>query len=39
MNKQQFLNYVKTDGVYMASLYAAQCGVCLAVVQLWVKGL
>jgi len=37
MNKEQFLNYVKTEGLYQACLFAKMLGVPLAQVQLWLK--
>lgn len=39
MTKQQFVEYVKREGVYNASLFACACGVKLPVVQLWLKGM
>ena len=37
MTKQQFLNYVQTEGVYQACLFAKMMDVPLAQVQLWLK--
>jgi hypothetical protein len=37
MNKQQFLKYVQTEGLYRACLFAKMLGVPLAQVQLWLK--
>lgn len=37
MNKAQFINYVKTEGLYQACLFAKIMGVPLAQVQLWLK--
>jgi hypothetical protein len=37
MNKTEFLNKVKTDGVLLASLYANMMGISIAQVQLWIR--
>lgn len=37
MDKATFMQYVESEGVYMASLYANIQGVAIAVVQLWVR--
>jgi hypothetical protein len=37
MNKQQFLKYVQTEGLYRACLFAKMLNVPLAQVQLWLK--
>lgn len=37
MTKTKFLEYIKTDGIYQACLYANMAGVSLTLVQLWIK--